>query len=109
MFPKVPPIDKVKLKLGDRAADPVLSSIMRFLEARNRDGAIEAPLPSLDAWPTHLSESLSNAPVEELFPIIDLYRAALVDARVSGCFFEEQGLYVLSMKVSSNLIITASQ
>jgi len=90
IFSKTPPLDKVLSKLGNAASDPAVKALIHFLESRASQGPAEAPLPNLAAFTTLLRNSLSSLPADNLFPLIDLLRAALSDPRVSGLLAEEE-------------------
>jgi len=88
-YPKVPPFDKVRAKLGAIANTPAVSSMINFLQQRQSQGAREAPLPDLSVWATYIQESTRSVEREALFPVIDIFRATLVDPRVSGWIAKE--------------------
>ncbi|KAF2025196.1 DUF862-domain-containing protein [Setomelanomma holmii] len=88
-FPKVPPIDKVVAKMGTAGKDPAVSSIVSFIDARERFGAMEAPLTKLPQFAEFLKKSTSTLPPELLFTALDLLRITLTDVRVAGFFAEE--------------------
>lgn len=89
LFTKIPPLDKVTSKLGVLARDPGLEGVVRFIRARQVDGAKEAPLPDLPAFRTFLRKSLSELPVEARFASYDVFRMLAVDARGAGFFASE--------------------
>lgn len=91
LFTKVPPLSKLMVKMGDDVANrPEVQSLKHFIEVRSEAGASEAVIPSM----THLSglvqDSIKTLPIEILFTIVDLFRCALVDARISGFYAEEK-------------------
>ncbi|KAF2627449.1 DUF862-domain-containing protein [Macroventuria anomochaeta] len=88
-FTKVPPLDKVVAKMGDAGKDPVVSSIVSFINAREKSGAMEAPLTQLPQFAGFLRKSTTRLPPELLFTAYDLLRVALIDVRVAGFFAEE--------------------
>ncbi|KAF2825579.1 DUF862-domain-containing protein [Ophiobolus disseminans] len=88
-FTKVPPLDKVVAKMGDPGKDPAVSSIVSFIDARERFGSIEAPLTKLPIFAEFLKKSTSTLPPELLFTALDLLRITLTDVRVGGFFAEE--------------------
>lgn len=88
-FTKIPPLQKVVVKMGDVGKDPVVSSIISFLEAREKSGAIEAPVSKLPQFAEFLRTSISLLPSELLFTAYDLFRVSLTDVRVAGFFAEE--------------------
>jgi hypothetical protein len=88
-FTKVPPLEKVVAKMGNVGKDPAVSSIVSFIDARERFGAMEAPLTKLPQFAEFLRKSTSSLPPELLFTALDLLRLALTDVRVAGYFAEE--------------------
>ncbi|KAH5294117.1 hypothetical protein HBI12_224160 [Parastagonospora nodorum] len=88
-FTKVPALEKIVAKMGDAGKHPAVSSIVSYIDARERSGAIEAPLTKLPQFAEFLRNSTSNLPPEILFTAYDLLRISLTDARVAGFFAEE--------------------
>ncbi|KAL8819449.1 MAG: hypothetical protein Q9191_007734 [Dirinaria sp. TL-2023a] len=89
-YAKVPPLDKLIAKLGSSANDPDVISLKNFVAARHASGAADAPLPSLPTISRYIQNAVQSLPLESLFPLIDLLRLSLIDARVSGFFAEEE-------------------
>jgi thiol-disulfide isomerase/thioredoxin len=89
IFNKVPPIDKVKPRLGPVAEDPNVASLISFLQHRALEGSKNAPVPNEPTWAKFLCTAFTELPVDVLFPLVDLFRASLADSRVSGWFAEE--------------------
>ena len=96
-YTKVPPIDKLVAKIGPSASDPAVSALKEFVTSRQGSGAVDAPLPSLPDLSAFILKSLQTLPPENLFPLIDLFRVALVDARLSGYFAEDSASTILSI------------
>jgi thiol-disulfide isomerase/thioredoxin len=88
-FTKVPPLEKLVAKMGEAGKHPAVSSIVSFIDARERLGAIEAPLTKLPEFAAFLKQSTSTLPPELLFTALDLLRLTLTDVRVAGFFAEE--------------------
>lgn len=88
-FTKVPPLDKVVGKMGAVGKDPTVTSIVSFIDARERFGSIEAPLTKLPLFADFLKKSTSTLPPDLLFTALDLLRITLTDVRVGGFFAEE--------------------
>ena len=91
LFSKAPPLDKLMAKMGPTGQDPVAVSVKEFVAARSAEGPREAPLPDVRAFGELVQRAVQKLPVEHLFPLVDLLRAALADARFSGFFAEEAG------------------
>lgn len=88
-FSKIPPLDKLTAKMGDKAKDPAVVGLKTFLTERSADGSINAPLPDLPAIARFMRSAPSNFGPDTLFTAYDLMRCALLDPRVSGWFAEE--------------------
>ncbi|KAL5115519.1 hypothetical protein ACEQ8H_006582 [Pleosporales sp. CAS-2024a] len=88
-FTKVPPLEKLVAKMGDAGKAPVITSVVSYIDARERFGAIEAPLIELPQFAEFLQHSASTLPPELLFAALDLFRITLTDVRVAGFFAEE--------------------
>ncbi|KAL2179144.1 uncharacterized protein P884DRAFT_276212 [Thermothelomyces heterothallicus CBS 202.75] len=89
-FTKIPPLEKLLVKMGPTAADPLMQSVKKFIETRASDGPAETTLPDLAAFGSLIRSCLTSLPTDSLFAVVDLLRCALVDPRVSGYFAEEQ-------------------
>ena len=89
LYTKIPPLEKVVGKMGDTGKDPAVSSIVSFIDARERLGAIEAPLTALPKFADFLRRSTTTLPPDLLFTSLDLLRVSLTDVRVAGFFAEE--------------------
>jgi thiol-disulfide isomerase/thioredoxin len=89
IFTKVPPLEKLVAKMGEVGKDPAVSSIVSFIDTRERFGAMEASLTKLPQLADFMKKSTSAFPPELLFTALDLLRITLTDARVAGFFAEE--------------------
>jgi len=89
LFSKMPPLGKLKTKMGAIADDVAVSGVLTFVAARAAEGAAESTLPNLDAFSRFLRSAPSKLPTEIMFTVVDLLRLALVDPRFSGWFAEE--------------------
>ncbi|KAF4631011.1 hypothetical protein G7Y89_g7126 [Cudoniella acicularis] len=90
MYSKIPPLGKLKAKMGAAAEDASVSGVMHFVAARADEGAAKVTLPDLDSFSRFLRKAPSMLPTEIMFTIVDLLRVALVDARFSGYYAEEK-------------------
>lgn len=91
IYSKVPPMDKLMAKMGaDVAGRTEVKSLKRYLEARAGNGLSDVVLPSMSQLSNLVQQSLGSLSQESLFPLIDLFRCALVDPRISAYFVEEQ-------------------
>jgi thiol-disulfide isomerase/thioredoxin len=90
-YAKVPPLDKLVARLGRDPKDPNITGLTTFIQTRTSSPAASAPLPNLPSIAAFVTASLKSIPADKIFPLIDLLRLTLVDARVSGYFAEEHG------------------
>lgn len=91
LYAKVPPMEKLMAKMGGTiAGKPEVQSLRRYLQARVEDGPQDAILPNLGELSNLVQTSLKDLPKEVLFGVVDLFRCALADPRVSAYFVEEQ-------------------
>ncbi|KAI0595654.1 hypothetical protein F4775DRAFT_595098 [Biscogniauxia sp. FL1348] len=91
LYTKVPPLPKLLSKLGPTANDAAVQGVKHFIEARSAEGPAQATLPDLSAFSDFLRSAVKELPKEVLFTIVDLFRCALIDPRLSGYFAEEAG------------------
>ncbi|TAQ89615.1 hypothetical protein B7494_g2073 [Chlorociboria aeruginascens] len=90
LYSKIPPLGKLKTKMGPSAEDAAIQGVMHFISARSAEGAAEATLPDLGILSRFLRAAPSKLPPEIVFTVVDLLRVALVDPRFSGYYAEEQ-------------------
>ncbi|ESZ99386.1 hypothetical protein SBOR_0256 [Sclerotinia borealis F-4128] len=89
IYTKVPPLEKLKAKMGPAADNAAIKGVLHFVSEYSKPAA-QTHLPDLDAFSWFLREAPSNLPTEIMFPIVDLLRCALVDPRLSGYYAEEK-------------------
>lgn len=100
-YPKVPPLDKLVAKLGSVGAEAPVKALKDFNTTRSESGALDAPLPSLPEISKFMVQSMQILPPEKLFPLVDLFRLAVVDPRVSGYFTQDvQPAHAILSKVA---------
>ncbi|RDA88253.1 hypothetical protein CP532_0362 [Ophiocordyceps camponoti-leonardi (nom. inval.)] len=88
LFSKVPPVAKLMAKLGDDVAKkPGMHSLKSFIEK----GSSQSTIPDMSQLSKLILDSVAQLPASILFAMIDVFRCALVDARVSAFFAEEEG------------------
>jgi thiol-disulfide isomerase/thioredoxin len=88
-YSKIPPLDKVLAKMGDRSKDKAVVAMKNFISARTSSASDLPALPDLPAFARWLRHSPSQLSPDVLFTAYDVLRCALVDQRVSGWFTEE--------------------
>ena len=106
-YTKIPPIAKLVAKMGITGSDPAVGALKDFVTTRQQSGAMEAPLPDLPAVTAFISTSFQKCPPESLFPIVDLFRLALVDPRVSGYYAEDASETVFRVLNTVNRLDTS--
>lgn len=90
LYQKVPPLPKLLSKLGPKADEPPIQEMKHFIETRTSQGPSQATLPDLQSFSGFLRSSAQELPKEILFTVVDLFRCALMDPRISGWFAEEE-------------------
>lgn len=106
-YNKIPPIEKLIAKMGPYGTDPAVGALKEFITTRQQSGAVEASLPNLPAVTTFISKSLQTLSPESLFPVVDLFRLALVDPRVSGYYAEDASATVFKVLNTVNRLDTS--
>lgn len=101
-YSKIPPIDKLISKMGPSGQDPAVGALKDFVTSRQHSGAVDARLPALPDLSAFIVEALQTSRPENLFPIVDLFRVALVDPRLSGYFAEDTAHTVLAILLRVN-------
>lgn len=89
LYTRVPPLPKLLAKIGYKADDPSVQGVKHFIETRSAEGPAQATLPDLPAFSAFLCSAVTDIPKDALFTVVDLFRCALVDPRLSGYFAEE--------------------
>ncbi|KAL6721749.1 hypothetical protein ACLMJK_000854 [Lecanora helva] len=98
-YPKVPPIDKLIAKMRSAGSDPAVIDLKAFVTSRQQSSAVDAPLPSLPDLSAFILKSVKNLPPENLFPLVDLFRVALVDPRLSGYFTQDPSRTIAALLI----------
>lgn len=88
-YAKVPPLDKLVMKMGDAGRVGAVEAVKDFVATRTTEGSKEATLPDLAAFSAFLKQSTLELPEDRMFAVVDLVRIAVIDPRVSGYFAEE--------------------
>jgi thiol-disulfide isomerase/thioredoxin len=92
LYSKVPPMAKLEAKMGEEIAnEPEIKKLKKFLQVRSTLGPQDAVLPELEELSEYIRQSVSRLAPEILFAVIDLFRCALSDPRVSAYLAEEPG------------------
>ncbi|KAH7246292.1 PUL domain-containing protein [Fusarium tricinctum] len=91
LYSKIPPLDKLMVKMGsETASKSEVKALKKYLEDRAKDGPSSAVVPELSHLSSLVKDSVTSLPIDILFAIVDLFRSALSDPRISGFFAEEK-------------------
>ena len=91
VYSKLPPIEKLsaKLEASIRSA-PEIVELISFIKQRSDASKVaNVPVPNLSRISQLIREQVLQKPPLTVFPLVDLFRLALLDVRVSGYFAEE--------------------
>ncbi|KAH6893221.1 PUL domain-containing protein [Thelonectria olida] len=90
LYAKVPPMDKLLAKMGSEVANKAeVQALKTYLEVRTKDGLPDAVVPEMLHLSSLVRDSVSSLTIDVLFTVVDLFRSALSDPRISGYFAEE--------------------
>ena len=90
LYTKVPPLAKLMTKMGDELVNKTeVLTLKNYLEVRAKDGLQDAIIPDMSHLSNLVQDSVKSLPLEIMFTIVDLFRCALSDPRISGYFAEE--------------------
>ncbi|KAH7152105.1 PUL domain-containing protein [Dactylonectria estremocensis] len=90
LYTKVPPLEKLLAKMGQTFANKTeVQTLKHYLEVRAKDGLQDSLVPEMSRLSGLIQDSVATLPIELVFTIVDLFRCALSDPRVSGYFAEE--------------------
>lgn len=101
IFTKLPPLAKLLAKLGPLQNDPAVNALKTFVTNSQSCGPADNPVPSLPSISTFLIHAVKTVDPPSLFPIIDLFRLALVDPRISSYYAEEPSHLTIHTILSS--------
>ena len=90
-YTKMPPLDKLLLKLGPEASNPAAVGMKTFLNAAHSGIPQQARLPALGDFGVFLQSTISKLPPDAVFAAYDLFRLGLTESRISAFFAEEAG------------------
>lgn len=100
-FKKLPPLEKLLAKLGPLRNDPAVNALKIFVTKSQYLGPSENPVPSLPSISNFLLHSVKTLDPPSLFPLIDLFRLALGDPRISSYYAEEPSHLTIQTILSS--------
>ncbi|KAI5461487.1 PUL domain-containing protein [Mariannaea sp. PMI_226] len=90
LYAKVPPMDKLMAKMPQEVARKTeVQALKSYLDVRAKDGLAGAVVPEMQHLSSFIRDSVHSMPVGNVFAIVDLFRCALSDPRISGYFAEE--------------------
>ena len=90
MYRKIPPLDKLMAKIGPFAQDSAVIGLVEYVKKRESGGLAGAAVPDLHALSQKIESSFNSLPVEVHFAVVDLFRVAAVDTRISSFFVAER-------------------
>ena len=100
LFSKIPPLGKLKAKMGPVSDEAAISGVLHFVSVRAGNNAADATLPDLDSFSRFLHSAPSKLGPEVMFTVVDLMRLALVDPRFSGYYAEEKDHQTVALLIS---------
>ncbi|OJJ37419.1 hypothetical protein ASPWEDRAFT_131628 [Aspergillus wentii DTO 134E9] len=90
LYKKVPPLEKLVLKLAPYHEDPRVLSMINFIKLNTSNPAADSPLPAdLPSFASYLQSTPKHLPLENHFALIDLARLLFLDPRVAAYFAQE--------------------
>jgi len=89
-YNKIPPLAKLRMKMGRSADDTSIQGVLQYVAHREAEGSAEATLPDLNAFSRFLRAAPSKLLPEVMFTVVDLLRVAMVDPRFSGYYAEDK-------------------
>ena len=95
LYTKVPPIDKLLNKIGQPAQDKPVQQLVHFIQQREKEGVINAPVCDLQGFSDWFSDKFAQLSAEVHFAVIDLVRIAAADPRVSSFLAGEKNFRTL--------------
>ncbi|KAG6012835.1 hypothetical protein E4U43_007625 [Claviceps pusilla] len=97
IYHKLPPLEKLDAKMGTTtSSSDQITRLKEFLKTRANAGAQDAVLPHLGELSSYLQESVAMLSPDILFAVVDLFRCALSDPRVSAYYAEEPHHHTIS-------------
>lgn len=97
IYHKLPPLEKLDAKMGTTiSSSDQITRLKEFLKTRANAGAQDAVLPHLGELSSYLQESVATLSPDILFAVVDLFRCALSDPRVSAYYAEEPHHHTIS-------------
>ena len=101
MYNKMPPLDKLVAKLGDCGNDPRIQRLVTHIKTREAEGMASSAVPDLHALSSYVASAYTNIPMTNRFALVDLFRIACTDTRVSSFISTEDDLTILRMLTSN--------
>jgi desumoylating isopeptidase 1 len=102
LYTRVPPMEKLLLKIGAYQNDPTITSLVEFIKTRSTAEPADTAVPDLTFLGRFIQSTLPSIPKDSLFALVDLIRVAFVDPRVSSFFAEEPGHRTLLTLLSAS-------
>ncbi|KHJ35209.1 putative pul domain-containing protein [Erysiphe necator] len=100
LYTKMPPLSKLKVKLGPCAENDVVLEILNFISSGISEESTKLPCPDLNAFSKFLWSAPSELPLEVLFAIVDLFRIGLADPTFNAYFTNEKDHKTVALIIS---------
>ncbi|RKF64672.1 putative pul domain-containing protein [Erysiphe neolycopersici] len=100
LFTKVPPLAKLKIKLGSFSENNDVLEILKFISSGALEGSKKLPCPDLNAFSRFVWSAPSKIPLEVLFAVVDLIRIGLADPSFNAYFAKEKDHKTVTLIIS---------
>ncbi|POS86943.1 hypothetical protein EPUL_000436 [Erysiphe pulchra] len=100
LFTKIPPLAKLKIKLGSFSENNVMLEILKFISSGASEGSSKLPCPDLNAFSRFIWSAPSKLPLEVLFVVVDLFRVGLADTSFNAYFAKEKDHKTVTLIIS---------
>lgn len=89
LYTRVPPLDKLLSKIGPAAHDKAIQDLTTYIRTRESEGLPNVSIPNLHALSDWMSSTYPHLASETHFAVIDLFRIACTDPRISSYLVTE--------------------
>ncbi|TQS37451.1 hypothetical protein Golomagni_02071 [Golovinomyces magnicellulatus] len=90
VFTKIPPLAKLKKKLGLLEEDSVVHEILEFISSGTNGKEINVPPSTIEAFGKFLCSAPSKFSLEIIFVAVDLFRICIASPKFSAYFAKEK-------------------
>lgn len=99
-FTKLPPLAKLKIKLGSFSENNAVLEILKFISSEASEGPKKLPCPDLNAFSRFIWSAPSKLPLEVLFAVVDLFRVGLADTSFNAHYAKEKDHKTVTLIIS---------